>query len=68
LWEQSVESGVSGRFFATVDFVNQLEAETGPAVWDASPTSLLAGVVILDELGYLLFAQLSQGFSHRYVR
>ena len=45
---------IDRRFFTTVDLVNQLEAESRAAARDGS-TRL--DFVILDELGYLPFAQ-----------
>jgi DNA replication protein DnaC len=53
-----IRTGSRGRFFTTVDLVNRLEAE-----WRASRQGRLADFltrldfVILDELGYLPFAQ-----------
>ena len=53
-----IRSGSRGRFFTTVDLVNQLEAE-GRAGRQGRLADYLTrlDVVILDELGYLPFAQ-----------
>jgi len=53
-----IRSGSRGRFFTTVDLVNQLEAE-GRAGRQGRIADYLTrlDVVILDELGYLPFAQ-----------
>jgi DNA replication protein DnaC len=53
-----IRAGSRGRFFTTVDLVNQLEAE-GRAGRQGRIADYLArlDVVILDELGYLPFAQ-----------
>ena len=53
-----VRAGVRGRFFNLVDLVNRLEDETrrGKAGMLAAQLSRL-DLVVLDELGYLPFAQ-----------
>ena len=53
-----IRAGARGRFFNVVDLVNRLEAEARAAAKAASPTtSTRMDFVVLDELGYLPFAQ-----------
>ena len=53
-----VRKGARARFFNTVDLVNQLEAEARAGRAGRLATELVrADLVILDELGYLPFAQ-----------
>ena len=53
-----IHAGSRGRFFTTVDFVNQLEAESRAGRQGRVADYLTRlDVVILDELGYLPFAQ-----------
>ena len=52
-----IRAGRRGRFFTTVDLVNQLEAETRAGRRAASPIISRMDFVVLDELGYLPFAQ-----------
>jgi IstB-like ATP binding protein len=53
-----IRSGVGGRFYNVVDLVNRLEAETRAGRQGRLADHLTrTGFVILDELGYLPFAQ-----------
>ena len=53
-----IRAGVRGRFFTTVDLVNQLEAETRAGRQGRIADYLTRmDFVVLDELGYLPFAQ-----------
>ena len=53
-----IRAGRRGRFFTTVDLVNQLEAETRAGRQGRIADSLTRmDFVVLDELGYLPFAQ-----------
>jgi len=53
-----IRSGVRGRFYNVVDLVNRLEAETRAGRQGRLADHLTRmGFVILDELGYLPFAQ-----------
>src|SRR5271163_364671 len=58
VYKQCIRSGSRGRFFTTVDLVNQLEAESRAGRQGRIADYLTRlDVVILDELGYLPFAQ-----------
>jgi DNA replication protein DnaC len=52
-----LRSGSRGRFFTTVDLVNQLEAEARARRQGRTADLVRLDFVILDELGYLPFAQ-----------
>ena len=53
-----IRDGASGRFFNVVDLVNKLEAEGRAGRQGAWPnTSARMDFIVLDELGYLPFAQ-----------
>ena len=53
-----IRGGARGRFYNVVDLVNRLEAKPAPAARAAWPTTSPASTSsILDELGYLPFAQ-----------
>jgi len=53
-----IRSGVRGRFFNTVDLVNRLESEArGPQPGRLADYLTRMDFIILDELGYLPFAQ-----------
>ena len=53
-----IRSGSRGRFFTTVDLLNQLQAESRAGRQGRIADCLTRlDFVILDELGYLLFAQ-----------
>jgi DNA replication protein DnaC len=53
-----IRSGVRGRFFNTVDLVNRLESEArGPHPGRLADYLTRMDFIILDELGYLPFAQ-----------
>ncbi len=66
-----IRAGRRGRFFNVVDLVNRLEAETRAGRAGRIADQLVGrDFVILDELGYLPFAQsgekfLGGGFSRR---
>ena len=52
-----IRAGRRGRFFTTVDLVNQLEAETRAGRQGRIAELSRMDFVVFDELGYLLFAQ-----------
>ncbi len=52
-----IRAGARGRFFTTVDLVNQLEAEARAGRQGIADYLTRLDFVILDELGYLPFAQ-----------
>jgi DNA replication protein DnaC len=52
-----IRSGSRGRFFTTVDLVNQLEAEARARRQGRTADLVRLDFIILDELGYLPFAQ-----------
>ena len=52
-----IRGGARGRFFNVVDLVNRLESESRPAGRAARRPARPPRLVVLDELGYLPFAQ-----------